>query len=283
MYQTVWADSLADPSKSQSYINAARPSKGAGHPNGGRSGPNRYDRTRTYAPGVHGMRSEKKHRERNHKLNDIKHQDPTDAKHRELKRCDSRGSTTTFYSRSGSSILDSESLGESRMGRSEKQLTEYKMKMKEVLEETEPIMEYKIEHLPDGSVFEGQFRGLERHGRGTFTWSDGGSYAGQFDSNDMHGEGTYVWCDGSTFYGQWQHNEMGPDGVMKWPDGRKYHGQFRGGKKHGEGRLTWPDGRSYEGQWEAGKQHGVGITKTETGFTHKSQWEHGTLVSPLPA
>jgi len=138
--------------------------------------------------------------------------------------------------------------------------------------------EHRLEKLADGSVFEGQFRGRDRHGWGKFTWSTGGSYSGQFDGNDMHGEGTYQWSDGSSYSGQWQRNNMGPKGVMEWTDGRKYEGQFRNGKKHGEGQLLWPDGRSYTGQWEGGKQHGIGITVTGKGVSRKSQWEHGKLV-----
>lgn len=138
--------------------------------------------------------------------------------------------------------------------------------------------EQRVEKLADGSVFEGQFRGRDRHGWGKFTWSTGGSYSGQFDSNDMHGEGTYQWSDGSSYAGQWQRNNMGPKGVMEWTDGRKYEGQFRNGKKHGEGQLLWPDGRSYTGQWEAGKQHGTGVTVTGKGVSRKSLWEHGKLL-----
>jgi len=139
-------------------------------------------------------------------------------------------------------------------------------------------LETRTERLADGSVFEGQFRGRDRHGWGKFTWSTGGSYDGQFDSNDMHGEGTYTWSDGSTYTGQWQQNSMGPRGIMQWTDGRRYEGQFKNGQKYGEGELKWPDGRSYSGQWEAGKQHGVGITVTGKGLPRKSQWEHGKLV-----
>lgn len=142
----------------------------------------------------------------------------------------------------------------------------------------EEDLEHRVERLADGSVFEGQFRGRDRHGWGKFTWATGGSYEGQFESNNMHGDGTYQWSDGSTYTGQWQDNNMGPKGVMQWTDGRKYEGQFRNGKKHGEGQLLWPDGRSYTGQWEAGKQHGYGTTVTGKGLSRKSQWEHGKLV-----
>jgi len=140
------------------------------------------------------------------------------------------------------------------------------------------LLEHRVEELPDGSRFEGQFRGKARHGRGKFTWATGGCYDGQFCENDMHGTGTYRWSDGSSYTGNWQRNALGPDGVMKWNDGRVYEGQFLHGKKHGEGRLTWPDGRWYSGSWEAGKQHGMGLTCTGKGPPAQSQWEHGKLV-----
>mmetsp|Transcript_80667 Transcript_80667/g.180483 ORF Transcript_80667/g.180483 Transcript_80667/m.180483 type:complete len:229 (-) Transcript_80667:159-845(-) len=143
---------------------------------------------------------------------------------------------------------------------------------------TDSRLENRVEELPDGSRFEGQFRGKMRHGQGKFSWATGGFYEGQFCNNDMHGEGTYRWSDGSTYTGAWQNNTLGPEGMMKWTDGRVYEGQFLHGKKHGEGKLSWPDGRWYSGQWEAGKQHGVGTTCTGKGTPTQSQWEHGKLV-----
>lgn len=139
-------------------------------------------------------------------------------------------------------------------------------------------LETRVEKLDDGSVFDGQFKGRDRHGWGKFTWATGGSYEGQFDTNNMHGEGTYIWTDGSKYEGQWQRNQLGPKGIMSWTDGRRYEGQFLDSKKHGEGTLHWPDGRSYSGQWEAGKQHGVGVTVTGKGVARRCQWDRGQLT-----
>jgi len=141
----------------------------------------------------------------------------------------------------------------------------------------EPTLTFARAEFPDGSIFEGQFCGQNRHGWGRFTWTNGGTFEGQFDNNDMHGEGTYRWSDGSSYVGQWQRNEMGPQGVMRWTDGRRYEGHFDSGKKHGEGQLVWPDGRMYEGQWHSGKQHGIGLTVTGAGVIRVSEWEHGKL------
>jgi len=133
------------------------------------------------------------------------------------------------------------------------------------------------EEMPDGSRYEGQFLGTDRHGWGKITWADGAVYDGQFNKNDMNGDGTLKWSTGVAYTGQWRQNDLGPRGNMTWPDGRRYCGEFHQGEKHGEGRLSWPNGQAYGGQWVAGKQHGYGFIVGK-GPAHLSQWNHGQLL-----
>jgi len=135
-----------------------------------------------------------------------------------------------------------------------------------------------IEELPDGSIYEGQFRGWERHGHGKVHWADGSEYEGQFFRSDMHGKGSLTWKSGISYTGQWNKNRLGPRGEMSWPDGRYYCGQFQDGEKHSDGRLNWPDGKAYEGQWRMGKQHGYGLVCPGEGPPHLTQWTKGELV-----
>uniref|UniRef100_A0A6T0UMJ3 Uncharacterized protein n=1 Tax=Alexandrium monilatum TaxID=311494 RepID=A0A6T0UMJ3_9DINO len=142
--------------------------------------------------------------------------------------------------------------------------------------------DHGIEELQDGSIYEGQFLGRERHGRGKMVWANGDIYEGHFNRSQMHGQGAMQWVHGVTYSGQWRHNELGPAGVMKWPDGRQFRGHFIEGEKHGEGRLMWPDGRSYTGQWCWGVQHGYGFVAERRGTPHLSHWDSGELMRWLP-
>jgi len=114
--------------------------------------------------------------------------------------------------------------------------------------------DHRIEELPDGSAYEGQFLGRDRHGWGKITWAGGDGYEGQFHRNDMHGQGALHWSSGVAYSGQWRRNELGPAGAMRWPDGR-----------------------SYTGQWVAGRQHGYGFVSVLRGPSHLSQWREGQL------
>mmetsp|Transcript_33844 Transcript_33844/g.105108 ORF Transcript_33844/g.105108 Transcript_33844/m.105108 type:complete len:527 (+) Transcript_33844:96-1676(+) len=152
----------------------------------------------------------------------------------------------------------------------------------ECMEGSQQQVQHGIEELPDGSTYEGQFLGRDRHGWGKITWASGDCYEGQFQCSAMHGQGALRWDTGVAYSGQWQSNELGPAGTMKWPDGRQYRGHFLDGEKHGEGRLTWPDGRSYTGQWSGGLQDGYGFIAARKGPSNLSQWEGGGLVRWLP-
>ena len=38
----------------------------------------------------------------------------------------------------------------------------------------------------------GQYKDGEKHGKGTYTWSDGGIYVGNWKDGKEHGKGTYT-------------------------------------------------------------------------------------------
>ena len=49
------------------------------------------------------------------------------------------------------------------------------------------------EMSPDGSdhrgdSYEGEFKGANRHGKGTYIWSNGTKYVGEWKDNEMHGQ-----------------------------------------------------------------------------------------------
>ena len=48
-----------------------------------------------------------------------------------------------------------------------------------------------MEHWPDGSKYEGEYKAGNKHGRGKFTWPDGTVYNGTIYNNDLNGTGCY--------------------------------------------------------------------------------------------
>jgi hypothetical protein len=53
--------------------------------------------------------------------------------------------------------------------------------------------------MPNGEVYEGEFRQGKRHGRGTYTWSDGRTYNGEFCDGIIQGHGRYTVGNGDVY------------------------------------------------------------------------------------
>ena len=75
----------------------------------------------------------------------------------------------------------------------------------------------------------------DKHGQGTFTWSNGDKYVGEYRDDKKHGQGTYT---------------FGPK--SEW-SGDKYVGEYKDGKKNGQGTYTWADDTVEEGIWKDGE------------------------------
>jgi hypothetical protein len=69
-------------------------------------------------------------------------------------------------------------------------------------------------------VYEGDFLGYKKHGRGTYTWSNGTKYIGSYVDDNCHGQGVNVFASGE-----------------------RYEGTFAKGKWHGQGINTLADGQ----------------------------------------
>ena len=73
------------------------------------------------------------------------------------------------------------------------------------------------EEYTDGSIYIGEFKYEERHGRGTMTWTNNTGpmgcykYAGTWNSDKMHGHGTIYWKKGETlanYNGKFENNKI---------------------------------------------------------------------------
>ncbi len=50
----------------------------------------------------------------------------------------------------------------------------------------------RFTYKESGDVYEGEFNHSQRHGEGTYTWSNGNTYTGQFVCNRLEGHGTVI-------------------------------------------------------------------------------------------
>ncbi|CAD8195671.1 unnamed protein product [Paramecium pentaurelia] len=166
--------------------------------------------------------------------------------------------------------------------------------------------EYKdLPHLgpyefENGSVYIGQWKNGQRHGRGKQIWqdgslyegywyqnvacgkgrlihSDGDIYEGEWRNDKAHGQGKYVHMDGAQYIGQWEDDRQNGEGQEIWPDGASYQGQYKNGKKDGRGTFKWADGSIYVGDFYQNNIQGQGEYSWEDGRKYVGEWKNNKM------
>jgi hypothetical protein len=151
----------------------------------------------------------------------------------------------------------------------------------------------------EASVYEGEFKDGEKHGKGTYTYPggkyvgefkygyrnglgtatfDGGAkYVGQFKYGEFDGEGEYSHPDGSKTVGKYKNGNLNGSGISTSADGTKFVGEFKDDKWH-LGTYTYASGNKYVGQWKDYKYNGQGIYIFTDGRVLEGIWEDGKFV-----
>ena len=75
-------------------------------------------------------------------------------------------------------------------------------------------------------IYEGEWKGAIRHGRGTYDDNAGSIYIGEWKFDERSGEGIQIYSDGSKYEGQWIDDLRSGEGIQIYPDGSKYEGQW---------------------------------------------------------
>jgi hypothetical protein len=127
----------------------------------------------------------------------------------------------------------------------------------------------------DGSVYEGEFKGGAKNGKGTYKRASGSVYEGESKDNKRDGKGTYKWTDGSVYEGEFKDNKKDGKGTYTWASGSVYEGEFKGGKKDGKGKFKMVDGSMYEGEYKGGKKDGKGKLKMVDGSVYEGEFKDG--------
>ena len=106
---------------------------------------------------------------------------------------------------------------------------------------------------------------------------ENGYYIGEFNSSGQrHGTGTFYWSDGDKYEGQWSNGSRSGQGTYTWVSGAKYEGQWENGSRSGHGKHTYSNGNVYEGNWKEGTINGQGTFTFKDGSTFSCNWENGT-------
>jgi len=112
---------------------------------------------------------------------------------------------------------------------------------------------FKTHKYNNGDVYEGEFVGHGRDGKGTMTYTNGDLYVGEWVSDDKHGQGKMTYADGTYMEGQWFEDVLHGEGThnrMAEMEGSGYVGTWTKGKMTGSGKETWTDGKVYDGQYQ---------------------------------
>ncbi|CAD8170427.1 unnamed protein product [Paramecium octaurelia] len=149
-------------------------------------------------------------------------------------------------------------------------------------------------------MYNGQWLGKERHGKGIQTWPDGALYDGEWQHNKAYGKGIFRHADKIEYEGEWKQSKACGYGIMRsqngayyegeweedlqhgygkeqWADGSLYEGQYYKGLKHGKGKYIWKDKSYYEGEWQNNKIHGLGAYHWIDGRGYIGQWKNGMM------
>jgi len=119
--------------------------------------------------------------------------------------------------------------------------------------------------------YEGEFRGGQANGWGTYTYTDGSHYDGEWKDGKRHGRGVFSFTNGNRYEGEFRDGNFNGRGVFTFADGNRYAGEFSDNRANGSGVLV-VGGSSYSGTWTNGcyrdgdRTAVIGATRKDCGF-----------------
>lgn len=132
-------------------------------------------------------------------------------------------------------------------------------------------------YLPDGSIYEGFFKGNKMEGRGRLMNIKGFVYEGEFHNCIANGYGKYIGLDNVVYRGRWKDDKQNGIGDEYYYDGSHYRGDFINGKKNGRGKFSFPDGNSYDGYFNNNIISGEGVYRWKDGRSFFGNWDNNKM------
>jgi len=85
---------------------------------------------------------------------------------------------------------------------------------------------------------------------GIYKWSNTNSkYEGEFLNGDRHGFGSFFYSNGDKYIGEFKNDRINGMGSVFFASGAKYIGELKNGKRHGQGTYIYSDGKRLKGTW----------------------------------
>lgn len=132
--------------------------------------------------------------------------------------------------------------------------------------------------MPDGTRYDGEWKGFTPHGRGVKVYPDGRRYEGEFVNGVETGQGVMITPDGTRFEGQFTDGFLSGPGKIIFSNGTDYEGVFENGFIVGVGKKTFSDGSYYEGEFNAGAMSGHGVMHVTDQKSCEGEWAKDRLV-----
>lgn len=104
---------------------------------------------------------------------------------------------------------------------------------------------YIMKFSPDLG-YTGEWKGDNKHGKGTFRWENGMSYEGDWANNRRNGQGKFTWPTKQYFDGQWTNDLRNGPGVLVMPDGSRMEGVWTKDILNGKVKIYNKDGKLQE-------------------------------------
>ncbi len=126
----------------------------------------------------------------------------------------------------------------------------------------------------NGNIYEGELKGILRHGKGTITYKNTGEvYTGDFVEDQFSGYAVCTSPDGASYEGEVLDGKKNGLGKYTYPDGAVYYGEFKDDKRNGNGVQYYADGSVYYGSFADDKRSGsTEVTFTlENGMVYKGE------------
>lgn len=149
-------------------------------------------------------------------------------------------------------------------------------------------------------IYEGEFSGGIRSGKGTFTWDNGDQYYGIWTNDHIGGEGILTLMDGTILEGQFSNNQLSKGTVtyvveggmatrnvlngkpqsgvtIVYQDDTKVIGTLKGKDFVGNVTITYASGDSYVGTLKNGLKSGKGTYTWKSGAHYTGGWENDKM------
>ncbi len=128
----------------------------------------------------------------------------------------------------------------------------------------------------DGSVYTGAMRGLQLHGKGTYS-SKAFKYEGEYKDGMMHGQGVSNWENGDRYEGEFATDRPNGKGRYQFGNGDSYEGEVKAGVINGRGIYVTKGGDRIEGTFVDGKATGTGNYRFTSGDRYEGEMAGGRL------